>query len=88
MPVQMEGCAATRMRRGVLTQACGRAYCKVEDEGVRLASDGDREDRLTHVVIVRHDQLGGLIPLQLVVGHHSCVGEMCRRADGAYDGIV
>ena len=77
------------MRRGVCSHTgLGRAYRKVEDEGVRLAPDGDREDRLTDIVVVRHDQLARLVLLQLVRGQHSCVGEMCRRADSASDGVV
>ena len=74
--------------RFMCSQACGRAYRKVKDEGVRLAADGDREDRLTDIVVVRHDQFVGLVLFQLLRSHRSCVGDMCRRADCACDGIV
>ena len=61
------------------TQARGRPYRKVEDKGVRLSPDGDQEDRLADIVVVRHDQLVGMVLLQLV-------RYMCRRTDGADDG--
>ena len=65
-----------------------RVYRKVEDKRVRLAADGDHENHLTDIVVVRHDHSVGLVLLQLVRGNHSRVGEMLRRADSAYDGVV
>ena len=65
-----------------------RVYRKVVDERVRLSADGDHENHLADIVIVRHDHSVGLVLLQLVRRNHLRVREMLRRANSAYDGVV
>jgi hypothetical protein len=84
MEARRRMCAARFIRTG----SRARVYRKVEDKRVRLSADGDHENHLTDIVVVRHDHSVGLVLLQLVRGNHSRVGEMLRKADSAYDGVV
>ena len=65
-----------------------RVHRKVVDKRMRLSADGDHENHLTDIVVVRHDHSVGRVLLQLVRGNQWRVGEMLRRADSAYDGVV
>jgi hypothetical protein len=76
MEARRRMCAARFIRTG----SRARVYRKVEDKRVRLSADGDHENHLTDIVVVRHDHSVGLVLVYTVwVSREVCVRALIPR---------